>query len=237
MKFFPALAISFLSILSFHNKSQAFQVTTGVDLGFSMQQRVAPTPNADAAKNNFLSSLSSFVTETFDDVPRFSADFRNAPIVSSNTIDSAGYAISGNNFLRVTAAVSSTSASAIDFSTPLKALGFYATNVERDAITSAIPSLEVTLSSGAIRRLGLPSNSYDRASVAYFGITAESDSEAFTSIRFRQASSRSEMFGIDDLTIARVNDSSTPVPEPMTIAGSFLGLGLLAALKKKYGRH
>lgn len=236
MKFLPILAVSPFLALVFPNASQAFQLTTGIDVGFSAQEKITSTPNADAAKDKFLSTLSSFTTETFDDAPKFTAEFKNAPVTSSNTISSAGYPISGNNFLKVTASAFSTTASAIDFSAPLRSLGFYATNVETDAITSAIPSIELVLSNGTTRSFTLPSNSYDRASVAYFGITAESDSENFTSVRFRQASSRSEMFGIDDLTIASANES-TAVPEPVTIAGSFLGLGLLAGLKKKYAKR
>jgi len=242
--------------------AHAYQIYFGEDINESASftppfPRLSSTPNADAARNDFLSNLAGAGTETFEgfapgNVSSFSINFpgagtatfqgegliENVPI---GTTPDGRYPISGNQFLSIanrTAPPSfpGSSFNSFTFSNPEAAFGFYATSLG-DVFVSPT-DLELTLTNGTTQSLTIPAI-YDSSAVAsalYYGIIAENPNEEFTKATFKGNFSRLDGFGVDDLTVASANQlkSPKPVPEPMTIFGSLAASIFGVALRRKY---
>ncbi|NJR75692.1 MAG: PEP-CTERM sorting domain-containing protein [Scytonema sp. CRU_2_7] len=165
---------------------------------------------------------------------------RNLPTGTSNIIQGT-YPISGDQYLEgsvTTGPLSdpNTFLSSITFSEPVAALGFYATGISDYFINPPV-LLELTRVDGTtqklpIRSFGLP---FD-VTVQYYGVIAQDPSEEFIKVRFLPQSSRSDGFGLDDITVAKLGQvkSSESVPEPLTILGSLAAGGIGVALRRKF---
>lgn len=72
--------------------------------------------------------------------------------------------------------------------------------------------------------------------MSYYGVIAQDQSEQFTQVRLTGNSSRLARLGLDDLTVASLDQvkKPTPVPEPLTVLGSFMAAGLGLVLRRKY---
>ena len=249
--------VTAMLLVSTASSANAFTVTIGGDIRFNNTQdtsRLPSTPNANAASSNFLSNLIDPLTENFEgfapgQVSSFSlnlgsagtatfegkGDIKNVP---TGTSGDSFFPISGNQFLLIgnrtdLPNVPGSTFNSIAFSNPVAAIGFYATGL-KNLFNQTF--LEVTLTNGSIQKLIIPNAPIGTTSALYFGITAQDQSEQFTQVRFTTDSSRISGLGVDELTIASLDQvkKSTPVPEPFTVLGSFMAAGLGLVLRRKY---
>lgn len=249
--------IAAILLVSTASSANAFTVFFGGDVRFNNTydpSRLPSTPNATAASSNFLSSLIDPLTENFEgfapgQVSSFSlnlggagtatfqgkGNIRNVP---SGTIGDSFYPISGNQFLGIDNRtnlpnVPGSTFNSIAFSNPVAAIGFYATGL-KNLLNETY--LELTLTNGAIEELIIPNAPLGSTSALYYGVIAQDRGEQFTQVRFTTKNSRISGLGLDDLTIANFDQvkKSTPVPEPLTVLGSFMAAGLGLVLRRKY---
>jgi hypothetical protein len=249
--------IAAILLVSTASSANAFTVSFGGDVRFNNTQdtsRLPSTPNASAASSNFLSNLIDPLTENFEgfapgQVSSFSlnlggagtatfqgkGDIKNVP---SGTIGDSFYPISGNQFLLIgnrtdPPNVPGSTFNSIAFSNPVAAIGFYATGL-KNILNQTF--LELTLTNGSIEELIIPNASLGTTSALYFGVIAQDQSEQFTQVRITGNSSRISGLGLDDLTVASLDQvkKPTPVPEPLTVVGSFMAAGLGLVLRRKY---
>jgi hypothetical protein len=250
--------IAATTVIGIGNPADAYQIYFSRDIHPDPNdygaERLPSTPLADAARNSFLKNLVNPETETFEGF----APGSNVPL-SINfsgvtaTFDGVGtilnlptgiygvgqYPISGNQFLETSTGFYDDSSedrllfgNPIRFSNPVAALGFYATGLDFQPEMSPT-QLRFTRTDGSIFSFDIPTTSGIDTSVLYFGIIAENPSELFTTATFRPLSSRTNGFGLDDLTVASF-DQVKPVPEPLTILGSLAAGGFGVALRRKY---
>jgi hypothetical protein len=143
------------------------------------------------------------------------------------------FAISGTQYYEV-----GNGTFTITFSTPMAALGFYATDVEDP------DGLILQFDNDATKVLTIPrtvgAGSTDKSAL-YYGFVAANPSEIFTSVTFGRAVNVSnDKFGLDNVTFAtraQVNSFATAVPEPLTIIGTLLGGSVAFRLRKKLDRN
>ena len=222
--------------------AHAFQIYFGEDAGLGSFTRLSSRPNADAARNQFLSNLVNVRTE---DLESFSDD-QTTPLnlsfigsgsspaiatlqgggfintLSGNSTDGLGrYPISGKNYW------DSGSDFSISFSRPVAAFGFYGID-----IGDVFGKLTLTVADGTTTNLTVPStlssNRLDGA-VLFFGIIAENSSQLFTQVKFGNSTFNTavvDRFGFDDFMIGHPKPPDPPtireVPEPTS------GLGILS---------
>ncbi|NMG11207.1 PEP-CTERM sorting domain-containing protein [Brasilonema sp. UFV-L1] len=258
----PVIAVT--AVIGVGFRVHAYQIYTGGERGRGEPDypRLTSTPNADTTRDEFLANLDSYGTETFEGfAPQTTQPLtlsfsgvgtaifqgrgtvRNLPTGTSNIIRGT-YPISGNQYLEAHVSTGplsdpKTFFSSITFSQPVAALGFYATAVSDYFINPPV-SLELTRVNGSTQRLPIPSFGlpFD-VTVQYYGIIAQDPSEEFIKVRFQPQSSRSDAFGLDDVTVAKLNQvkSSKPVPEPATILGVLAASGFGVALRRKFKQH
>lgn len=239
------LAIASISTIIGSGSAQAYETFFGEDLGLSEGTRLSSTPNADAAKDEFLSNLLGVETETFESfapgsLPPLLIAF---PGAGTATLEGAGnianvptgtngfgrYPISGNQFFQT-----GTGNFAIDFSNPVAAFGFYGID-----IGDFSGQVTLTLASGNTQTLTVPNTvNSPGGSVLYYGLIAENPDETFTRIDFGNTSPGSDVFSFDDFTIGSLQQVKPPtqsVPEPTTILGlaAVFGFGLCSSNKGK----
>jgi hypothetical protein len=254
-----ASIIAAILLVSTASSANAFTVFTGNDFRSRDDNRdisrLSSTPNADAASSNFLSNLIDPLTENFEgftpgQVSSFSlnlggagtatyqrkGDIKNVP---TDTIGGNFFPISGDQFLLVDNTPDPGSnnprstVNSITFSNPVAAIGLYATGV-RNLLNQTL--LELTLTDGSRKEFVIPNVLGPAASAAYLGVIAQDESEQFTKVTFTSNSSRLGNYGLDDLTVASLDQvkKSTPVPEPFTLLGSFMAAGVGLVLRRKY---
>ena len=254
-------AIAAVAVVGIGVPAHAYQIYTGGEKGpgDNNYPRLPSTPNADAARDNFLNNLNSYGTETFEELangttqPTLSfpgvgsaifdiGTVRNLPVGTSQTIPGA-YPISGDQYIEgysyIDTSVPSSPNfvfSSINFSRPVAALGFYATSIS-DYFSNTPVALELTRTNGTTQILPIHSvgSPFD-VTVQYYGVIAQDSSEEFTKVRFSPQTSRGDAFGLDDITAAKLEQikSSKPVPEPLTILGSLAAGGVGVALRRKF---
>lgn len=211
----------------------------GEDLGLGENTRLTSTPNANAARANFLSNLTGVGTETFESYTAgaslpISSTFTGAITatisgtgevanVPTGTNSLGRYPISGNQYLE------SGQNFKIVFNTAVAAFGFYGIDIgDFDG------QVTLTLLSGGTSTINI-GNSIDvnGGGVLYFGII--NTANPFTEITFGNTNSGIDFFGFDDMTVGTVAQVTEPVPEPMTLG---LGLaGFAAALRRRRARR
>jgi hypothetical protein len=188
------------------NASAAPPVTFfGEDLGLGENVRLPSHPNADAAKANFLASLTGVVTQTFESFP----DLAGAPLrldfgasgvatlqgdgfiqrIPSGTDGFGRYPISGSQYFR------SGTAFSVVFAKPQAAFGFYGVDLGDFA-----GRLTVTYADGSSNTLQVPHTiNGPGGSVVYFGFIDVTN--PFTSVSFGDTAPGTDVFGFDDFTI------------------------------------
>ncbi|OCQ91084.1 PEP-CTERM domain protein [Oscillatoriales cyanobacterium USR001] len=238
--------------------AEAFSFYFGEDLSSNENVRLTASPNADAARDRFLSRLIGVGTETFESYNRYT----QAPLsisfgaAGTATIGGDGYIerrISGTNTGRYPISGQkyweAWEEFTIDFSNPIAAFGFYGTDIgdiNGNLTLTLLNSLtgfsqQVTVNHTA----GRPANV--GGSVLYFGLIADPN-QAFNKIIFGNSSGGDDAFAFDNMTIGGLeqiipnepspaggNDGGTPsedVPEPLTMAGMALGGVMLAGARK-----
>lgn len=212
----------------------------GQDPGQGEGTRLATHPNADAARNNFTSNLSGVGTENFESFPNGTstplvlvfqgagtATLSGSGSVSSVPTGTNGvgrYPISGNQYFEVGQQF------VIDFSSPVAAFGFYATDVGdfNGQITITLLRADNTTFT-----LTVPNNTnIAGGGVLYFGLIDTAN--PFTRITFGNTASGTDFFGFDDMTVGSIAQVQ-PIPEPATMF--LLGTGLAGVAMKARRRR
>ena len=214
-----------LSWIAFH--AQAAPVTFfGEDLGVSELIRLTSHPNADAARNSFLSHLFGVGTENFESYDNNT----NLPLgigfpgagtativgngkvftIPSGTNGAGRYPISGSNYLDPGAPFT------INFSAPVAAFGFYGVDIGDGG---GQLQLSLTLLGGGTTLLTIPHRvSGPGGSVLYYGFYDLANQ--YTSITFANLLNPNDYFGFDDMTIGSLQQVA-----PTQVPGDFDGDG------------
>jgi hypothetical protein len=194
----------------------------GEDLGLGEGTRLASWPNAAAAEAEFLSHLSGVGTEDFESFTDgagapLSIDFGaagNATIYGDGYISdvptgtsSGRYPISGDKYWTATQTFY------IEFSQPIAAFGFYATDIG-DYSGQVI----VELVNGGNRTYTIPNTiNGSGGSVLFYGIIEDDPALQFTRANFGNTAAGTDYFGFDDFTIGTLEQVEPP---PTTVGGS-----------------
>lgn len=224
----------------------AFQVFFGEDEGLGRDTRLASRPNADAARDSFLSNLGNVGTETFESfepcaTPALTLNFSGAGtatlegsgrVCNTPTGTSQGvYPISGNQYFTTSDIFS------IDFSQEINAFGFYGIDVG-DFNAQIVLQLENTLT-GLSKLLTIDNTtSLDKpgGSLLYYGLIAQ-DNFSFNKVTFANTAIGFDYFAFDDMTIASIKPvEPQSIPESTSVLGWMLGVvgaGLLLKHKQK----
>ena len=188
----------------------------GEDLGLGESTRLASWPNAAAAEAEFLSRLSGVGTEDFEGfadgtTAPLSIDFGaagNATIygdgevdeVPSGTNGAGRYPISGDKYWEATQTFY------IEFSQPIAAFGFYATD-----IGDFSGQVVVELVNGGNRTYTIPNTiNGSGGSVLFYGIIEDDPGLQFTRVNFGNTAAGTDYFGFDDFTIGTLEQVGPP---------------------------
>ncbi|ABG53006.1 MAG: PEP-CTERM sorting domain-containing protein [Trichodesmium sp. St16_bin4-tuft] len=214
--------------------ARAISIFYGEDLGAGGS--FVPNGNAVQAQNDFLSQLSGISTEDFEnfiakDTGPLDLIFTGSAGTIKGTLTSTGsglvrnrsysgsFPTSGNQFWATTSQFS------INFDKPIVAFGFFFSDFEQNPLT-----LELGLVEGGTQDISTSATvPASNGALAYFGLINMDN--PFTSATFVGATKR-ELYGFDDLTVSDLKPAKT-VPEPSTVLGIFMALGLGALFQKK----
>ncbi|ETA68805.1 PEF-CTERM sorting domain-containing protein [Methanolobus sp. WCC1] len=225
--FTKTLAAAFI-IMMFVGISAAAPMTFfGEDAGLGESTPLSSWPNADAAKDDFLSHLNGVGVEDLEsfkdgDEAPLTVDFGAAGTATLNgtgeietNIGSGRYPISGDNFWEATGDFS------IEFSEAQVAFGFYGVDVgDFDGQLTVVYEDETT------QTLTIPhtTNAYGGAVIYYGFIDLD---HPFTKITFDNTMPGYDYFGFDDFTIGtkeQVNNNNNEIPEFPTVAIPMAGI-------------
>ncbi len=224
--------IASIASAGIESPAHAYSIYFGEDLGLGEDTRLLSTPQADTARNNFLSNLAGSVgTQTLE---RFSPGSSTPPNisfpgagtatlngggfvsnVSTGTNGSGRYPISGNQFYDTGG-----DAFSLSFSQPVASFGFYGTDI---GDFSGQLTLSLLNSSNTTKTLTV-SNSINGlgGSALYYAVIAQDPDEVFTRATFGTTLSGSniDVFGFDDFTIGSLEQVGTPTPIPTPPVGT-----------------
>jgi hypothetical protein len=229
--FTKILAAAFIIMMLVGTSAAAPMTFFGEDVGAGESTRLITHPNADAARDDFLSHLTNAGVEDLEDY----ADGTGAPLivdfgsagtatlngtgyintVYSGTNGAGRYPISGNNYWETG------SEFYIEFEEPQVAFGFYGIDVGDYS-----GKLTIEYESGSTETLTID-NTIDGlgGSVIYYGFI---DTEnPFTKVTFGNTASGTDYFGFDDFTIGtreQIIEENNEIPEFPTIAIPMVGI-------------
>ena len=229
-----------LALLLLTSTLKAEPVTLfGEDLNGDDTVRIA-TPNAMASYNNFVTAVGNYGTEDFETYPAFAfppltlnfggtvtGEATGTMMTSTflleelNPTNGGRFPSSGEVYWEVGGPTS------IAFSSPIQALGFFATDVGDQG---GQLQLMLTRTDGMMTTVAVPHSMGTSATGAalFFGLYDQN--AAYTAVSFGVTGSTTEVFGIDDLTVG--TSLANPVPEPSTFA-LLGGGGLLLLLRRR----
>lgn len=243
IKLLASTSVSVIALAFAGTANAALLEFFGEDLnpGFS----VPAGGSAETARNLFLSNLVGVGTETFEGFAvgtgtPLAIDFPGSggaitATISGNGLveNNAGNGGSGGNaFGRFNTTPGgsqyweASSAFSIDFSSPISAFGFYATDI---GDFNGQVTLQAT--NGVVTNLTIPNTiSGPDGSLLFYGFIDTVNS--YTSLVFGNTAAGTDFFGFDDMVIGDQEQVEVPVTEPFTAA--LLGAGLLGfALRRR----
>lgn len=201
---------------------------------------VQPAPiQSSAARNAFFAHLTGVGTESFEGFPTGEEAILTAPfpgaglatvmggVVTGGENIAGRYPTSGEKYLNAYSPIS------LQFSSPISAFGFYATDV---GDFDGHLTLQLTALSGDIVSLSVPAgvgvDGSTTGSLLYFGFYDLT--QTYTSIFFDNGD-YADIFGLDDFSIASASQIvASPVPEPTAWALMTTGFLLLgSALRRR----
>lgn len=236
--------------------AQAFSLYFGEDLGKGEQVRLSATPNADGARDEFLSSLIGVGTEKFEGysvntAAPLSINFGSAGTatltgngfidrVNTGTNGVGRYPISGNKYWEASDQFG------INFSKAVAAFGFYGVDIGDFegqltlTLLNTVTNFQQTVTvPHTIKGLG--------GGAIYFGLIAAPD-EVFDRVVFGNTAPGVDYFGFDNMTVGSLEQVVPPtsipsggsgsglpsesVPEPLTMLGMALGGAMLAGARR-----
>lgn len=203
-----------------------------------------PAPvQSDAARNAFFSHLAGIGTESFESFPAGEEAILSSPFPGAGTATVLGgvvlggeniagrYPTSGEKYLNAYSTIR------MDFSSPIAAFGFYATDV---GDFDGHLTLQLTALSGEVVSLAVPAgvgvDGSTTGSLLFFGFYDLA--QTYTSIFFDNGD-YADIFGLDDFSIASASQVvGSPVPEPAVWASMTTGFVLLgSALRRRRYAH
>lgn len=191
---------------------------------------------SETARNDFLSSLTGVGSEDFEGLTAgstgpFAIDFAGSSgnitaTLSGTNLDlrnspSVGaFATSGSQYLQTTTNTSATAFN-IDFSSPIAAFGFYATDLGDSGGGDVI----LTLTNGVVETLTVDVAGLSSGNLLFYGFI--SDAAQFSSISFANTAGSGDVWGFDDMVVGDIGQVTPPTPSvPVPTSLALLGLGL-----------
>ena len=221
-------------------------VLYGHDRGLGERSPLTGTPNADAARDDFLDLVNDAVTEDFEGFREYAGYLTGLSLdfgaLGTSTLQSTDqnqsmwvdavtpgrtntkgrYALSGANYLQV-----SSSHFQLNFSQPVSAFGFYGIDI---GDFSGRFTLEVSRPNGVSTAYSLDDTYRSTGGgVLYWGLIDVKN--PFSSIRFGNSNSGTDWFGFDDVTIA--NAKPQLVSEPGALGLLAVGVAVLGFVRRR----
>lgn len=225
----------------------------GEDLNNSETVRLATTPNADAAKADFLSFLTGTSTEDFEGF----ADGTSTPLnlsftgsagalsatltggggaietVAPGASDVGRYPTSGTKFFEVAAGGANNFVAT--FGTAIAAFGFNGIDI---GDFGGQLSLDLTFDDSTTDTVNVPttpgSGGSTGGSVFYFGYIVGNGDPLISSVAFKTTTGSGDLFAFDDFTIGDRDQVTTPaIPVPAALPLLATGLGAFGLLRRR----
>lgn len=206
----------------------------GEDVNLPGDPSQPPPTQSNAARASLFAHLAGVGTQSFEGFPTGEEAILEAPFPGAGTATVFGgmvtggeniagrYPTSGEKYLNAYSPIS------MQFSSPIAAFGFYATDV---GDFDGKLTLQLTALSGEVVSLAVPASvgvdGSTTGSVLFFGFY---DLEkTYTSIFFENGD-YADIFGLDDFSIASAEQLvASPVPEPAAWALMTMGFGVLGS--------
>lgn len=250
---FATLAVA--ALIASAAAAQAAPMTFfGEDLNNSEAVALAATPNADAAKANFLSFLTGTSTEDFESFSAGTSTPLNLSFTGSagalsatlsggngavasvtpGTTNGAGrYGTSGSNFFEVAAGGANNFVST--FATAIAAFGFNGIDI---GDFGGRLSLDLTFDNNTTDTVNVPTTEGSvgstGGSVFYFGYIVGTGDPLISSVSFKTTTGSGDIFAFDDFTIGDRDQVTMPaIPVPAALPLLATGLGAMGLLRRR----
>ncbi len=235
------LTIFAVALLMFGANAEA-SITTFFGIDDNANGSFVSNGNAETARNDFLSNLTGVGTEDFEtQTPgntnsialsfpgsngSISGNMTGTDLEIEDNSSSGRFATSGSQYVEV-ATTNNATDFMIDFSDPIAAFGFYAT----DLGDFGNNDVEVTLTNGETTTFTIPVAGASNGNLLFWGFVATS---TIDSISFANTGAATDIWGFDQLTVGDLSQvQAIPEPTAMMIWGLFGAAGIAGFRRRK----